>query len=54
MNLACMSKVGWRLLTEHQDLGTGVVQTKYIKGRMDIGKITNGIVSTVNLLKKGV
>ena len=62
MNLAFMAKVGWRLIVENQSLWAQVLTCKYIKGDIDITKLTNkpassnlwkGVASAADILLKG-
>ena len=63
MNLAFTKKLGWRLVSEKQNLWARVVARKYIRGEVSIHKLLQkpttsnlwkGIASKSSILNKGV
>ena len=62
MNLALMAKLGWKLILESDSLWARILASKYVRGDINLDKLTkkNGssnawrsISSTTNLLKRG-
>ena len=62
MNLALMAKLGWRLILEGDSLWARILAIKYVRGEINLGKITKkhgssnvwrGISSAIDLLKRG-
>ena len=63
VNLACMAKLGWRLLSDQQGLWEKILSSKYIRRNINPSKFVRknkasiawqGLMAATDLLQKGL
>ena len=63
MNIAFVAKLGWLLITAKNELWASILQTKYVRGKVEIDKLKrkqrtsnawHGIVAGSDVIRKGI